>query len=45
MRFKYSPTQEEFDAAMVILNNAMEYANKKTGEDIHIIGWDTKEES
>lgn len=45
LKFKYPPTQEELDAAMVILNEAIEYANMVTGQDIHIIGWNKQEES
>lgn len=45
LKFKYPPTQEEFDTAMETINKAMEYANKVTGKDIHIIGWDQLEES
>lgn len=45
IKFKYPPTQEEFDAGMAWLAEGMEYANKMTGQDIHIIGWDKEKES
>lgn len=45
LTFKYPPTQEEYDFALAVIAEAMDYANKLTGRDVHIIDWKSKEES
>lgn len=43
IKFKYQPTQEEFDTAMARIVEAMEFANKITNSNIHIVSWGQEE--
>lgn len=43
IKFKYPPTQDEFNLAMLHIDAAMQFANKQTGEEFHL-KW-RKEES
>jgi hypothetical protein len=43
VKFKYPPTQDEFNLAMLRITEAIKYANQQTGLDLHIIGWEKKE--
>lgn len=45
LSFKYHPTQEELDAGWALLAQAIEYANKTTGQDIQIVDWEKSKES
>lgn len=38
LKFKYPPTQEEFDHAMALIAEAMAFANKATNQDTHVSG-------
>lgn len=45
IKFKYPPTQAEFDAAIAHVVEAMDYANTMTGQNLQIIGWPKQKES
>lgn len=45
IKFKYPPTQDEFNLAMLHITEAIKYANQHTGLDRHIIGWEKGRES